>query len=298
MRFSLFSPANGRRRRVGLSLFASRSSASQRSLSPDSDTLPAPPGKQADPLALSVDDLIPTRPLSAREMLEHLQLRSRLEPPLTWVFAGDSLSCPGQVPGRGCSQGSFLAEFLRDSRRRTADTFVFAETPGLQLATIGLNEVTRIERFHPDILFLTCGTLELEQALESSLEFESMFFRLVEALRRPGRILAVNLPPCLPFLTENETKATNALIRLEALRACSLEADLLLIDHWTHWETNADVGWYSSDGRSPSARGSREMARLTVRALGLETTRNTEQTLSNQEPNSREVAHGAGHRQS
>lgn len=317
MRFSLFSlaNANARRRRMGLCLFCTGSTASADTSShssPDPVSRDCATRQTASAAPVSEDSassskgdfaLVGTLPVweeTASEMAAQLQLRCQEQRPLTWVFAGDSLSLPGKSPIRGCSPGSYLIDFLRLTRLRSTDAFVFVESPGLKLETLGANEFSRIEAFRPDVLILTCGTRELLEATGTALDFETMFFDRINSLRKPGRIIAVNLPIHLPSLRGDDPFTANALVRLEALRACSREADLLVIDHWTHWEEAANNPWYSGNGQMPSARGCREIARLMVQELGLNRDTGSAETEAAKTQNSFSVeyAHGTGHRQS
>lgn len=188
-------------------------------------------------------------------------------PKLTWVFSGDSLTLAGPQPIRGGTYASFLVRLMRDRIGRNRDAFVATAGPEVRLVDVMKDYANRVRRFEPDILVLNCGYQELIRTDESLLAFERMFHQLIRRAHSHGAMTIVNTPPCNSF--RKSSLAAELLVRLEAIRACTLESSALLVDHWAHWEESATPEWYRPDGVHPSERGALEMAQLFVRELHL-----------------------------
>lgn len=190
------------------------------------------------------------------------------ESPLTWLFAGDSLSAAGRQPARGGSFVSYLVRMIRDRIGRTADAFVTTAAPEQRLAEVLEDLQNQVVRFGPDIVVLSCGLMELLHLPETSLAYESAFHQLIQKIHERGAVAIINTPPYV--LLSDETQLADRLIRLEAIRACAVESLSLLVDHWAHWEVQATPDWYRSDGIHSAERGAVEMARLFVHELRLD----------------------------
>jgi hypothetical protein len=115
---------------------------------------------------------------------------------------------------------------------------------------------------------LTSASNELECVEESSLEFETGFHRLLDALRQTGRVAIINTPPCP--LGGGQGHSPQQLVRLEAIRGCTLESSALLVDQWAHWERHAAADWVRSSGVYPVDRGAVELAREFIQELQLD----------------------------
>ncbi|WP_437224484.1 SGNH/GDSL hydrolase family protein [Planctomicrobium sp. SH661] len=186
---------------------------------------------------------------------------------LTWLFTGDSLSKAGQDQVTGAGLVSSSVRVLRDRFHRTRDAYISTECSQFDIQLLTSEFEERVARFHPDIVILTFGLHELQATGESSLAYERRLMQLMEKLRSLKARVLVNLPPLFPG--NRAPVSADQLIRLEAIRACTIESSLLLADHWSHWEQHAESSWVTAGGDSLSEKGAAEMTRLMLGELDL-----------------------------
>lgn len=202
--------------------------------------------------------------------LGNLPLRLQSSPRLNWLLAGDSLQSVRQESETGEPLGGWGSPFreqLHVRGRRQSDMFISIEEPGLRLREAVLPLLEKAEAILPDLVFLTFGLRELSEIAESSLQFERQFHHCMNQLHAMGAMVAVNLPP---RTVAGNMNSPDWLIRLEAIRACSLEAGVPLIDHWSHWERKCDESWWTAEGQAPSSKGFQQMASLILSSLQLD----------------------------
>lgn len=154
-------------------------------------------------------------------------------PVVTWLFTGDSTVSQLQSGASLVSYTPVVCSEIRDRCGRARDIFVNSESPGLQLAEILDHFSERIGRFGAHVVVISCGLSEVIATEGSSLAFERMFHRLIARVRESGGVPVVNMPHCSGVVRRGLD--SDALIRLEAIRACTEESAAFLVDHWEEW---------------------------------------------------------------
>lgn len=177
-----------------------------------------------------------------------------------WLFCGDSLYERGR---QRADSPTFARAAVRGLRQRAGTAkwrFVSTLLPEITLRDLLQQYETRIGRFAPQVVVISCGYRELSHPEAGLLEFERGFHELLARAQQSGAEVVVNTPPwqSLP----GGASRVDQLIRLEGLCACAVEAEALLVDHWGHWERRSAADWQRGTGFCPSPRGFHEMARL------------------------------------
>ncbi|WP_437191818.1 hypothetical protein [Planctomicrobium sp. SH527] len=187
-------------------------------------------------------------------------------PVVTWLFTGDSTVSQLQNGSSVVSYTPVVCSKIRDQCQRGRDIFVNSESPGLQLAEVLDHFSERIGRFGAHIVVISCGLSEVVSQEGSSLAFERMFHRLIARVRESGGVPVVNMPHCTDVVRRGLD--SDALIRLEAIRACTEESVAFLVDHWEEWGGGGSVELGDGLGAS-AALDAQALAEVFISALQL-----------------------------
>lgn len=193
-------------------------------------------------------------------------------PPLTWVFAGDSIT---QGVSHTHGRRSFVehfAERLRGELGRTRDAVINSGVAGSTVADLLPEFHWRIGRFAPDVVVAMFGTNDAVAATEGGVRaFRYDLGQLVERSRDLGATVILQTPPPVGAGDERDPGAIAAYA--DEVRAVAGELGVPFVDHAAVWSRaglpgQAPGGWLD-DTVHPNARGQHELALALFERLGI-----------------------------
>lgn len=193
-----------------------------------------------------------------------LQEMQKREQPVTWVFAGDSIT-------HGCMHTDYLRNYqeyfmqaVKVSPERRYDTVVNTGVSGATAQDMMEHFDAWVSDYQADVVFLCFG---MNDCTTEGMTPERYAQNLSEAVRRIRESGAV---PVLQ--TPNTTSARQKALTpyLEALRSLAQREELLLIDHNAFWSAHPkEVKKLMSDAIHPNEYGHLLWIRYLLRSLDL-----------------------------
>ena len=191
--------------------------------------------------------------------------------PLTWVFVGDSITHGALHTFGWRIFPELFAERVRYERNRPLDVVINTGISGNKTQDIVDHLDWRVLRFKPDVVFLMIGTNDSAFGPEGIDVFRSNITAFIKSVRQAGAIPVLNIPN--PILAEYSPSRKDMLLYIEVLREMSQINNVVLIDHYQHWETakpdiNSMMMWLN-DALHPNEYGHREIAKLIFKRLDI-----------------------------
>ncbi|WP_371680918.1 SGNH/GDSL hydrolase family protein [Streptomyces sp. NBC_01276] len=189
--------------------------------------------------------------------------------PMTWVTTGDSITQAVLHTHGARGWVEHLQERVRWQMDRLTDIVVNTGVSGWRAVDVLGSYDHLIGRFAPDVLSISLGTNDARAGLAGLPEFHDAMHRLVD--RAGSQTQIVLHTPVLVSIAGREARGTLPAYA-QAVRDIAKEADVLLVDHETHWRSHfgdADPIAWLDDPAHPNAVGHLQMAEHTLRVLGL-----------------------------
>lgn len=198
--------------------------------------------------------------------------------PITWLFAGDSIT-HGSVhllEFRGYVQ--LFEERVRTELRRHFDTVINTGVGGWSLADILAHREHVIFRFQPTIVSLAIGMNDAAHVPLADMDrWETSLDGLLREIRSTScEAIILHTPPLVDGLSQRPMaqKRLNVPAFCEVIRRQAQIHGAILVDHHAFWSermaTNERVLLFSqSDTIHPNTYGHRMMTECLCRALGL-----------------------------
>jgi lysophospholipase L1-like esterase len=191
-------------------------------------------------------------------------------PPVTWVFAGDSIT-------QGCththgrrSYVELFAERVRGELGRTRDAVINSGVSAATASSLMPEFDWRVGRFAPDVVFAMFGTNDCLAGPEWAREFHYHLGQVVERARDLGATTVLQVPP--PVLAGGGRDPEVLSAYADQVRAVSDELGVLLVDHAAAWSAAGSgpvpPGWLDDEAH-PGPDGHRRMALALLEALGM-----------------------------
>jgi len=206
------------------------------------------------------------------------------ERPLTWLFAGDSIT-QGAVFTRGWRDYVGLFRERLWELGRTEDVVVNTAVAGWTVAKLAPRIEERILRFRPDRVFLMFGTNDAGAGPDGIARFAQDYAAVIGECRRQGieDLVVQTAVPGLPVEAEHMVEAhygapadglRTAMAHLpayvEATRAAARELGVALVDHWSAWRALGPiVGGLLNAGFHPNEYGHRLIAHTIFHTCGM-----------------------------
>ena len=266
------SRSDARRRRLWLLLNDSDSVAPQ--VPPPKKTHTPPTPQPASPIFASPEERTSIdRSFATDDSQGIRQLPTLLtgEAPVSWLFVGDSFTPKNATDPRPWRlYSSRFSGAVQAHFHRPKDVFIDATFPQARLSEVLFEFESRVAKFRPDICFMAHSLADADG--KSIDRFEQMLVRLIQWARRFNCQLVVQTPPCLP--SRNDSVLARRLILVESIRGIAAEHEVLLVDHWGHWElatvhTSHIKHWIDADSQTPGEQGHRQLAVRLIKDLKL-----------------------------
>jgi lysophospholipase L1-like esterase len=184
-----------------------------------------------------------------------------------WVFSGDSIT-HGAVHTHGARD--YVELFAEQIRHPRWGELVFTTAfSGWQIIHLMEHLDWSVLRHRSDVVSLMFGTNDCADAAETTpARFGATYRAVLDRIAGAGdpRVILQTPPGVRPEAAQDRFARLPGFV--EEVRAIAVERDLLLVDHFAHWERAGDESWYD-DPFHPNASGHVEIARLLCDALAV-----------------------------
>lgn len=213
-------------------------------------------------------------------MTPETSLAERLQSPepITWLFAGDSITHGSVHLLEFRHYVQLFEERVRTELRRHLDVVVNTGVGGWRLADILAHREHVIFRFRPTIVSLAIGMNDAAHVPEAGIgEWERELGGLLQEMRSSGcEAIILHTPPLVDTLSQRPMaqKRLNVPLFCEAIRRQAAAYGAILVDHQAFWNermsANERVVLFSqSDTIHPNTYGHRMMLECLCRQLGI-----------------------------
>jgi lysophospholipase L1-like esterase len=204
------------------------------------------------------------------EKIQHLMQSGK---PLTWLFTGDSITHGALHTYGWRSFPEHFSERIRFELGRGLDYVINTGISGHSTNEILEQFERRVSLFKPDVVFLMIGTNDSVKGQAGLESYEANLLKIINLTRQNNGIPVINTPN--PIITEIGGGVTRTSLPeySEVMRKVSKQKNVILIDHWKHWETakpnkDAMMEWLA-DSIHPNAYGHIEIAKEIFKCLDI-----------------------------
>ncbi len=197
------------------------------------------------------------------------QLPIRTNPnPLTWVFAGDSITAGvAHTHGRRCWV-EHLHERIRFELGRHRDVLINTGIAGWTTGGVWSDYEHLVARFEPDIVSIALGMNDSMAGPAGLANFADTLGELTRSSQELGALVVLHTPNTIGTGAFNGS--ADVADYAGAVRDIAAELGTVLVDHHAHWQDafGGDSPWlWLDEPVHPNARGHQEMAALTLSVL-------------------------------
>jgi lysophospholipase L1-like esterase len=208
------------------------------------------------------------------EDMEKIQTLLRSKKTLTWIFTGDSITHGALHTYGWRSFPEHFSERIRFEMGRGLDYVINTGISGNTANEILQCFERRVSQLKPDVVFLMIGTNDSVAGMKGVNVYESNLSKLVDLIHQSDAIPVIGTPN--PILLEVGTDVANRACLPEyvkVMRRVAQQKNIILIDHWKHWETvkpskDLMMEWLA-DSMHPNLYGHIEIAKEIFKALGV-----------------------------
>ncbi len=190
--------------------------------------------------------------------------------PVTWVFAGDSITLGAVHTNGHRNYAEHFAERVRWELRRSSDVVINTAT-ATETSRSLLNDLEwQALRFRPDVVSVMIGLNDAAGGRTRFSQFRRNLRKVVECIRTDGAIPLFHTPPHIDVARVISHAELRSYVK--CVREVARDLDVACVDHWAHWkrvEANRPGSLLSTDGLHPTAAGHRELAALLFRRFGI-----------------------------
>lgn len=221
--------------------------------------------------------VVPGSTLPAAVPAEFATLRAKIEDsgrPLVWVFTGDSITHGAKWLGRERSYPELIQERVRWSLKRRRDLFINSGISGERTAGLLADFEWRVLRFKPDVVSIMIGMNNATAGVEGRQPFEADLREMVRQVRAAGGIPVLHRTNPIDDESGDPSVRTRADLPAynEIIARVARELDVILVDHWTHWQTTkstpAALRAWLADPIHPNGAGHRQFSIEFFRTIG------------------------------
>ena len=217
----------------------------------------------------------------------HHWLQSKV--PVTWLFAGDSIT-QGAVHTRGARDYTQLFKERLGELGRNEDIVINVAVGGWTLRDLELRLEERVLRFRPQVIFLMFGTNDAALGAGELSSFPARLETVVNRLEDEEISVLLQTPPTIwpvdpcwygTLIGASETASSQKIARLqarlawlpqfvEAIKTVAAAHPVPVVDHWEAWNrTGTQLGQLTDGAFHPNEYGHRLLAFLLFKAMGI-----------------------------
>ena len=203
-----------------------------------------------------------------------LELLTRPEPRVTWLFAGDSITHGALHTFGHRDYVEHFAERLRYELRRVMDTVIKTASNGWRMTNLQAELEWAVLRHAPTVVSINLGMNDCASGIEKLDAFRSMYLDVIRTIRAQTKaLLILHTPNAIDTAGGGMGRAESIGRYVDVIREIARETGALLVDHYADWEAARARGgamiYWLSDPIHPNEYGHRAMAHTLLRALGL-----------------------------
>ena len=195
-------------------------------------------------------------------------------PPVIWLFTGDSITHGAKHTHGYRSYPEVFAERIRWELGRVRDVIINTGISGNTTKTILDDFEWRIEQFNPQVVSLMIGTNDCAKGRIPIDQFESNLYSLVKRIRDLNAIPILHTPNII--ITEKDPTRSALGDYVAVIRKVSEKEKVILVDNYKYWldtyRNNSDVKVYKewlNDPLHPDGEGHAQVARLMFKKLSI-----------------------------
>jgi lysophospholipase L1-like esterase len=195
--------------------------------------------------------------------------------PLVWVMTGDSITHGAKWLGNERSYPELIQERVRWSLKRRRDLFINSGISGERTTGLLADFEWRVLHFKPDIVSIMIGMNNAVLGPEGRKPFEVDLREMIRQVRGAGAIPVLHRTNPIDLESGNPAALSRADVPAynEVIAAVARELDVILVDHWTHWQRAkptplARRDWLA-DPIHPNGAGHRQFSIEFFRTIGL-----------------------------
>jgi acyl-CoA thioesterase I len=192
--------------------------------------------------------------------------------PVTWIFAGDSITQGARHTDGQRSYCEHFAERVRGGLCRHDDVVINTSVPAETSRSLLEDFEWRTLRFRPDVVSVMIGSNDALAGNTSAAEFRRNLQHVVECIRAERALVLLHTPPGID--EARVASQTDLQTYVRVIRDMSRALNVPCVDHWAFWTKAASAGrnvnrWLAADGLHPTAQGHRILANLLLCRLGI-----------------------------
>lgn len=194
--------------------------------------------------------------------------------PLTWVFAGDSVTQGAHHTYNGRCYPEIITERVRWEMRRISDVVINSGVNGTNTKYLLDNFEWYVNRFRPSVVSVMYGINDCQEKTITPSLFGKYVSEITEKVRQQGAIPIIQVPNGIDMkgmLTMKTASRAKLPEYINVMKEVAADKRCILIDHWSRWisEPVEFMKTWLDDPLHPNAEGHLQMARSFFKATGI-----------------------------
>lgn len=193
------------------------------------------------------------------------------EPPLRWVFAGDSITHGAAHTMGWRDYTEIVSERVRWEIQRRRDCIIKTGISGWRITDLANDLEWSALQHRPHVLSLNFGANDCTAGPDGRDAFTKTYLEVIGRCREAlGCVIVIHTPN--RFLPADEVRFAGAPEYACAIREIAGKTGAILVDHFADWEAldkARTTPFYLSDAIHPNECGHRMMAKSLLKTLGL-----------------------------
>lgn len=205
---------------------------------------------------------------------ERLSARLKEGEPMTWVFAGDSVTQGAHHTYGGRCYPEIIAERVRWELRRVSDVVINSGVNGTNTKYLLENFEWYVSRFRPSVVSVMYGINDCQEMSITMALFAQNLTEIIRLVRNQNAIPVIHTPNgidmkgMLLMKTASRSKLPEYVKVMEEI---ARQQQCILINHWDYWKNESPertLSWLD-DPLHPNVEGHVQMARLFFKAIDI-----------------------------
>lgn len=188
-------------------------------------------------------------------------------PPVTWVFAGDSITQAVVHTDNARGFVEHFAERVRGELGRLGDAVINSGVSGSKAEELLPEFHWRIGRFAPDVVFVMFGTNDCVAGPDGVRSYRYQLDQILTRVRDLGATPVLQTPP--PVQQGEGRDPAVLAAYAAAVRELASDRGVLVVDHFERWDEQAPDD-LMSDSFHPNARGHERLYSALADAVGVD----------------------------
>jgi lysophospholipase L1-like esterase len=208
--------------------------------------------------------------MTGAQLVEVASLLGRTDP-VTWLFAGDSVTAGSRRTAGLRDYTQLFVERLRVELGRGSDLVLNTAVPGWRVEDLLANLDHALLRHEADVLILGIGLNHCRDGRSGVEPFHAALRTLLSEVTRFETRVVLQVPNGWEPAADPAGPSGHLAAYADAIRACADEFATVLVDHLTVWQRApaATVEAWMAEGCHPNGIGHRVLAGSLLREFGM-----------------------------